>query len=167
MAAAWGAAAFYDNAQSDQSGGGTAGEVFMQVSVESKEGLKRQMTVELPAEKINEAMESRLKEVSRSANMDGFRPGKVPMSVIRKRFSEQVRQEVFGDLVQSSYFEALTQEKLEPAGQPIIEPHDDVAEGAMGYTAMFEVMPEVKLNDLSAAVINRPVAEVADATWKR
>ncbi|MES9904174.1 MAG: trigger factor [Sedimenticola sp.] len=135
----------------------------MQVSVESKEGLKRQMTVELPAEKINEAMESRLKEVSRSANMDGFRPGKVPMSVVRKRFSEQVRQEVFGDLVQSSYFEALTQEKLEPAGQPIIEPHDDVAEGAMGYTAMFEVMPEVKLNDLSAAVINRPVAEVADA----
>ncbi len=85
------------------------------------------------------------------------------MSVVRKKFTEQVRQEIFGDLVQSSYFEALTQEKLEPAGQPSIEPHEDVAEGAMGYTAVFEVMPEVKLNDLSAAVVNRPVAEVGDA----
>ncbi|MEJ1298385.1 MAG: trigger factor [Candidatus Sedimenticola sp. (ex Thyasira tokunagai)] len=156
-------AAFYDNGFRDKSGGETAGEVFMQISVESKEGLERRMTVELPAEMISKAVERRLKEVSRTANLNGFRPGKVPMSVVRKKFTEQVRQEIFGDLVQSSYFEALTQEKLEPAGQPSIEPHEDVAEGAMGYTAVFEVMPEVKLNDLSAAVVNRPVAEVGDA----
>lgn len=135
----------------------------MQVSVESKEGLERRMTVELPAEKINEAVEHRLKEVSRTVKLDGFRPGKVPMSVVRKQFSEQVRQEIFGDLVQSSYFEALSQEKLEPAGQPTIEPNEDVAEGAMGYTAIFEVMPEVKVNALTDAVISRPVAEVTDA----
>ncbi|MES9855452.1 MAG: trigger factor [Sedimenticola sp.] len=135
----------------------------MQISVESKEGLERRMTVELPAEMINEAVEQRLKDVSRTANLDGFRPGKVPMSVVRKKFTEQVRQEIFGDLVKSSYFQALAKEKLEPAGEPSIEPHDDVAEGAMGYTAIFEVMPKVKLNDLSEAVVNRPVAEVADS----
>ncbi len=92
----------------------------MQISVESKEGLERRMTVELPAEMINEAVEQRLKDVSRTANLDGFRPGKVPMSVVRKKFTEQVRQEIFGDLVKSSYFQALAKEKLElPESHPL------------------------------------------------
>ena len=71
----------------------------MQVSVESKEGLERRMTVELPADKVNEAINKRLKEIARTVRLDGFRPGKVPISVVRSRFSGQVQQEVFGDLV--------------------------------------------------------------------
>ena len=89
----------------------------MQVSVESGEGLERRMTVELPAEIVNGALEKRLKEIARRAKIAGFRPGKVPLSVIRQRYTEQARQEIFGDLVQSTYFEALAKEKLQPAGE--------------------------------------------------
>lgn len=134
----------------------------MQVSVESSEGLERRMTVELPAEMINEAVEKRLKEVSRTVKLDGFRPGKVPMSVVRKRFTGEVRQEIFGNLVQSSYFEALSQEKLHPAGEPAIEPIKKPLEEGMAYTAVFEVMPEIALNDLSSSIIKRPVVEVTE-----
>lgn len=134
----------------------------MQVSVESSEGLERRMTVELPAEMINEAVEKRLKEVSRTVKLDGFRPGKVPMSVVRKRFAGEVRQEIFGNLVQSSYFQALSQEKLQPAGEPAIEPIEKPMEEGMAYTAVFEVMPEITLNDLSNSTIRRPVVDVTD-----
>ena len=134
----------------------------MQVSVESSEGLERRMTVELPAKMINEAVEKRLKEVSRTVKLDGFRPGKVPMSVVRKRFAGEVRQEIFGNLVQSSYFQALAQEKLQPAGEPAIEPIAKPVEEGMAYTAVFEVMPEVTLNDLSNSIIRRPLAEVTE-----
>jgi trigger factor len=134
----------------------------MQVSVESSEGLERRMTVELPAEKVNEAVEKKLKEIARTVRLDGFRPGKVPLSVVRKRFAHDAKQEVFGDLVQSSYFEALMQEKLNPAGEPAIEPLEKSADTGMAYVAVFEVMPEVVLNSLSDAIIKRPVAEVTD-----
>jgi trigger factor len=140
-----------------------AREVFMQVSVESSEGLERKLTVELPAEKVTEAVEKRLKDIARTVRLDGFRPGKVPMSVVRKRFSGEVRAEVFGDLVQSSYFEALTQEKLNPAGEPKIEPIEQELEKGMAYTAVFEVMPEFTLNSLNDIIITRTVAEVTDA----
>ncbi len=135
----------------------------MQVSVESSEGLERRMTVELPAEKVNQAVEKRLKDIARTVRLDGFRPGKVPLSVVRKRFSNDAKQEVFGDLVQSSYFEALMQEKLNPAGEPAIEPVDKGADEGMAYVAVFEVMPEVVLNPLSDVTVKRPVVEVTDA----
>ena len=134
----------------------------MQVSVESTEGLERRVRVQLPAEKVNAAVEKRLLQLARTVRLDGFRPGKVPMSVVRRRFSGQARQEVFGDLVQSSYFEALAQEKLQPAGEPSIEPLDIPPEEGLGYVATIEVMPEVKLNDLSGVVIKRPKVEVTD-----
>ncbi len=134
----------------------------MQVSIESSEGLERRMTVELPAEKVNQAVEKRLKEIARTVRLDGFRPGKVPLSVVRKRFSNDAKQEVFGDLVQSSYFEALMQEKLNPAGEPSIEPVEKAADEGLAYVAVFEVMPEVSLNPLGDASVQRPVAEVTD-----
>jgi len=134
----------------------------MQVSVESSEGLERRMTVELPAEKVNQAVEKRLKEIARTVRLDGFRPGKVPLSVVRKRFSNDAKQEVFGDLVQSSYFEALMQEKLNPAGEPSIEPVEKSVDEGMAYVAVFEVMPEVTLNPLTDVTVKRPVVEVTD-----
>ena len=121
------------------------------------------MTVEIPAEMVNGALEKRLREIARNAKIDGFRPGKVPLSIIRQRYSGQARQEVFGDLVQSTYFQALAKENLQPAGEPSIEPLQmEPAEG-LGYVAVFEVMPEVKLQDLSEKVIVRPQVEVTDA----
>ena len=134
----------------------------MQVSVESTEGLERRVKVQLPAEKVNAAVEKRLQQLARTVRLDGFRPGKVPLSVVRRRFSGQARQEVFGDLVQSSYFEALAQEKLQPAGEPSIEPLDIPPEEGLGYVATIEVMPEVQLNDLGGVVIKRPKVEVTD-----
>lgn len=135
----------------------------MHVSVESSEGLERRMTVELPAERVNEEVEKRLKDISRTARVDGFRPGKVPLSVIRKRYLDQVLMEVHGELIRSTYFEALGQEKLHPAGDPLIEPVEkDLGEG-FGYTAVFEVVPEIELADLSKTTIKRPVSEVTDA----
>ncbi len=134
----------------------------MQVSIESGEGLERRMTVELPAERVDQEIDKRLQRIAKTAKMAGFRPGKVPMSVVRRHYSDQVRQEVFGELVQSSYFEALSHEKLQPAGNPTIEPLDkDPGEG-MAYTAVFEVMPEIQLSDLSGVTIKRPGVEVTD-----
>ena len=135
----------------------------MQVSVESGEGLERRMTVELPAEIVNGALEKRLKEIARRAKIAGFRPGKVPLSVIRQRYTEQARQEIFGDLVQSTYFEALAKEKLQPAGEPSIEPLEAAPAEGIGYVAVFEVMPEVKLQDMSEKVITRPQVEVTES----
>ena len=135
----------------------------MQVSVESTEGLGRKMTVELPAEQVATAVEKRLKEISRTVKLDGFRPGKVPMSIVRKRFAGQVRDEVFGDLIQSTYFQALSQEKLQPAGEPKIEPLEKDPSEGVGYIATFEVMPEVSVGDMSDKLIKKPVAEVTDA----
>jgi len=134
----------------------------MQVSIESIEGLERRMTVTLPAEQINQEVEKRLQNIARTAKMDGFRPGKVPISVVRRRHSQQVRQEVQGELIQSSYFEALTQENLQPAGDPAIEPVEGDSGGDFGFTAVFEVMPEIELNDISDVQIQRPTAEVTD-----
>jgi len=133
----------------------------MQVSVESSEGLERRMKVELPVDQVNEAVEKRLKEIARTAKLDGFRPGKVPLSIVRKRFAADVRNEVFGELVQSSYFQALAQENLQPAGEPVVEPLE-MSEG-MGYTATFEVMPEIELQSLADKTITRSVAQVTDA----
>jgi trigger factor len=134
----------------------------MQVSIESGEGLERRMTVELPAERVDQEIDKRLKHIAKTAKMAGFRPGKVPLSVVRRQYSDQVRQEVFGELVQSSYFEALSSEKLQPAGNPTIEPLDKEPGEGMAYTAVFEVLPEIELSDLSAVTIKRPKVEVTD-----
>jgi trigger factor len=120
------------------------------------------MTVEVPAERVNEEVEKRLKRIARSARLDGFRPGKAPLSVIRRRYAGEVHQEVFGELLQTSYFEALREQDLEPAGEPRIERMEkDPAEG-FGYIATFEVMPEVSLKPLTEATIKRPMAEITE-----
>jgi len=137
----------------------------MQVSVQSGEGLERRMTVELPAEEINQEVEQRLKKIARTARMDGFRPGKVPMKVLRTRYGLHVQQEVFGEMIESSYGRAVVQEELKPAGPPKIEPQLEQGQGnaKFAYTAVFDVMPEVELASLAEQSLQRPVAEVADA----
>lgn len=135
----------------------------MQVSVESGEGLERRITVELPTDRVDTEVEARLKKLARTARMDGFRPGKVPLSVVRRRYGRQVRQEVFGDLIQSSFVEAVHQEKLFPAGEPKIEPVKDRGAEGYGYTAVFEVMPKFELGGLDSVTVRRPRVEVTEA----
>jgi len=135
----------------------------MQVSVESGEGLERRMTVDLEPEQIDTAVDRRLREFARSARLPGFRPGKVPVKILRQRYGGQVRQEVFGELVQSSFAEAVVKEELRPAGPPRIEPDIDESAKRYAYTAVFEVLPQFELGDLQGKILKRPTASVSDA----
>lgn len=133
----------------------------MQVSVEASAGLERRMHVQVPADKIEKQVASRLASVAKSAKIQGFRPGKVPAKVIQQRYGEQVRQEVIQDVLQSSYSEAIMQEKLQPAGGPTIEPGDIAAGKDLSYTAVFEVYPEFELKGLAKIKIEAPQVEIA------
>ncbi len=133
----------------------------MQVSVESGEGLERRMTVELPAERIEAEVDKRLKQIGRTAKLDGFRPGKVPMNMLRRVYGGQVLQEVYGHLIETSYQEAISQQNLNPAGMPRIEPKEATEEGLFGYVATLEVMPEIQLAKPEGKIA-RPQAEVTE-----
>src|SRR5512139_1811676 len=135
----------------------------MQVSVESTGSLERRIEVSVPKEEIEQAVDERLKKVSRTAKLKGFRPGKAPIKVIRQQFGAQVRQEVVGDLVQSTFAKAVTDAKLVPVTGPRIEPIANVPGEDLKYRAIFEVFPEVKLAKVEGLAVNRPVAEVTQA----
>jgi trigger factor len=134
----------------------------MQVSVESTGTLERRMEVQVPAVEIDKAVDERLQRLSRTVRLKGFRPGKVPVKVVRQQFGQQVRQEVLGDVVQSSFAEAVEQEKLTPAGGPRIEPIN-IGEGDLKYRAVFEIVPQIELKGLDTLPVERPVAEVSSA----
>jgi trigger factor len=133
----------------------------MDVTVESTGTLERRMRVELPIAPIEEQVDSRLKTVGRTAKIKGFRPGKVPAKVVRQRYGKQVREEVLGEVLKQSYSQAVTQEKLNPAGGPKIETEDDNGT-TFAYTATFEVMPEVILKDLEKIKIEKPEVSIGD-----
>ena len=123
----------------------------MQVSVESTGTLERRMEVQVPAVEIDKAVDERLQRLSRTVRLKGFRPGKVPVKVVRQQFGQQVRQEVLNDVVQSSFAEAVDQEKLTPAGGPRIEPIS-VGDGDLKYRAVFEIVPQIELKGLEIHV---------------
>lgn len=134
----------------------------MQVSVESSSKLERTMKVEVPEEKIASEVETRLKSLIKTTKIQGFRPGKVPLKLITKRYGAGVRQEVVGEIVQNSYFEAITQEKLQPAGMPKIDPLEaEVGQGVV-YTAKFEIMPEIELKAIEDLEVEKPVCEIIE-----
>jgi len=135
----------------------------MQVSVESTGSLERRIEVSVPKEQIEQAVDERLKKVSRTAKLNGFRPGKAPIKVIRQQFGAQVRQEVVGDLVQTTFTKAVTEAKLVPVTGPRIEPIATAPGEDLKYRATFEVFPEVKLAKVEGLPVNRPVAEVTHA----
>jgi len=135
----------------------------MQVSVESTGALERRMEVSVPRERVEQAIDERLQRVGRSAKLKGFRPGKAPLKVIRQQFGAQVRQEVLSDLMQSSFAEAVSSQKLSPAAGPRIEPISTGAGEDLKYRAVFEVFPEVELKSVDGLKIERPVAEVTES----
>ena len=135
----------------------------MQVSLETTGALERKLTVEVPAEKLSTAMEQRLQKMSRQVKISGFRPGKVPLHVVRQRFGKQVFQEVVADTMQSSYQEAIHQENLRPAGSPHIEPLNLESDQNLKYIATFEVYPEIKLADSSQFEIETADVEISDS----
>jgi trigger factor len=132
----------------------------MQVSIETTSGLERRLTVGVPAARVDSEVNSRLQKAAKNVRLDGFRPGKVPMGVIRQRFGEGVRQEVLGEVMNQSFQEAIIQEKLRPAGQPSIEPKNLEAGKDLEYIATFEVFPEISVGELTGLEISKPTASV-------
>jgi trigger factor len=135
----------------------------MQVSVESIGKLERRMQVQVPAERVSKEIAARLQTISRTARLNGFRPGKAPLKVIRQQFGSQVHREVIGELLQSSYAEAVTQKQLAPAGSPRIEPQSMDEGQDLKYVATFEVFPEVVLQPLESLEVDRVTAQVSES----
>ena len=134
----------------------------MQVSVEASTSLERRVTVTVPAEKIDSAVDKKVQETAKTIRLDGFRKGKVPTKVVKKRYGASIRQEVLGDVIQTSYFEALQEAKINPAGMPEIEPKEDAGEGDFSYVAVVEVYPEIELADASGLNIERQAGSITD-----
>ena len=132
----------------------------MQVSVESTGKLERRMRVELPAARIDQEVNSRLKSVGKTAKIKGFRPGKVPAKVVKQRYGAQIREEVVSEIMQKSYTDAVQQENLNPAGGPSIQPDKPEDSNGFAYIATFEVMPEVELKDLDKIKVKKPVVSI-------
>ena len=135
----------------------------MQVSVETTGPLERSVTVDVPEERISTAVEERLQSMIRTSKIQGFRPGKAPLRVIKQRFGPQVRREVVEKLVSSSFYEAVTREELKPVGAPLIDPLREEVGAGLSYTATFEVMPEFELNPVEDLEIEKPACDITDA----
>lgn len=135
----------------------------MQVSLTATGGLERRLEVAVPAQEVSTEVEQRLKRISRTARLKGFRPGKAPYNVIRQQYGDQVHAEVVGDLMRSSFAEAVSKENLKPAAGPRIEPLDMQPGADLRYAAVFEILPEVKLASPENIAIERPTASVTDA----
>src|SRR6478672_9481796 len=127
----------------------------MSVQVETLDKLERRITLTLPASSISSEVESRLKRLSRTVRADGFRPGKVPMSVVAQRYGYSVQHEVMNDKVGQVFSDAVNEAKLRVAGSPRIAQKEDAPEGQIAFDATFEVYPEVKIGDVATAEVER------------
>ena len=139
----------------------------MTVTVETLEKLERRITLNLSVQEIGLEVDSRLKRLSRTVKADGFRPGKVPMSVVAQRYGYSVQYEVVNDKVGKAFSDAATEAKLRVAGAPRIAQKDEAPEGHLGFDATFEVYPEVRLGDLSPLEVERISTEVTEAAVDR
>ena len=135
----------------------------MQVSVETIGNIDRKMTVAVPAAQVDQEVEKRLKSMAGRVRIDGFRPGKVPFSVVKKRYGDSVRYEVVEGLLGKTFQQAAGQENLRVAGLPEIDLKTMEAGQDLEYIATFQVYPEIIIAGVETLTISRPVAEVTDA----
>jgi trigger factor len=140
----------------------------MQANLENLSNLERRLSVAIPMAEIDQEVDTRLKRLSRTVKMHGFRPGKVPIKVVQQQYGPQVRQEVLGETLQRTFGEAVREQNLKVAGYPKFEPKplDDGA-SEFQYSATFEIYPEVQLGDIAGAKIGRASLEVGDAEIDR
>ncbi|MED5524105.1 MAG: trigger factor [Pseudomonadota bacterium] len=134
----------------------------MQVSVETIKGLERRLTITVPADTIDSAVEAGLREEAKRAKVDGFRKGKVPVSIIKKRYGAAVRGDVTQRVVERHFIDAIVKEKLNPAGAPRFEITKDETGSDFEFTATFEVYPEVELKGLDTVEVEKPAVEIKD-----
>ena len=134
----------------------------MEVQVENAEGLRRQLRVRIPAERVERAMGDQLKKIASRAKIPGFRPGKAPMKVVEQKYGAEARSDVVMDLIQSTYSEAVEKAGVQPAGQPKLEVTAETAGSDLEYLASIEVYPEIELQGLDKLKIERPTVDVTD-----
>ena len=134
----------------------------MSVEVETLDKLERRITLSVPAATIASEVESRLRRLSRTVKADGFRPGKVPMSVVSQRYGYSVHSEVLNDKVGQVFSQAVTEAKLRVAGAPRITEKEGAPEGEVAFDATFEVYPEITMGDLATAEVERVTTEVGE-----
>ena len=135
----------------------------MQVSVETTQGLERQLTITVAADKIDAEVKNRLRDLAKRQRIDGFRPGKAPVALIQKRYGLAVLQEVAGEQMQRHFYEAIIANKLTPAGNPTFAPGQLEQGKDLEFKATFEVYPDVEVKNLDKIEVNKPVVEIADA----
>jgi trigger factor len=139
----------------------------MAVTVETLDKLERKMTLTLPVGAIQSEVDNRLKKLARTVKMDGFRPGKVPMSVVAQRYGYSVQYEVMNDKVGEAFAAAANEAKLRVAGQPKITEKEGAPAGELAFDAVFEVYPDVKIGDLASLEVEKVSAEVSDEAIDR
>jgi trigger factor len=139
----------------------------MALTVETLDKLERRITLTLAAETINGEVQTRLKKLARTVKADGFRPGKVPMSVVAQRYGYSVQYEVVNDRVGQAFNQATNEARLRVAGVPRISQKDESPEGTLAFDATFEVYPLVTIGDLTAAEVERISTDVTEAAIDR
>jgi len=135
----------------------------MQTSIETLSKLERKLNMAVPAEQIDREVEQRLRKLSRTVRMDGFRPGKVPLKIVAQHYGPQVRSEVIGDAVQKAFSEVIKEQRLKVAGYPRIERKEGGDESELAFSATFEIYPDIKLGDLAGTKVRRPTHAVDEA----
>jgi trigger factor len=135
----------------------------MEVSVNEGSGLQRQVTVKVPAERVNQELDQRLRQLAQQVKMPGFRPGKVPLDVVEQKYRDQVYGEVMNELLSQTYSEALEQHELNPVAQPEVDPGELKRDSEFAYTASFEVYPELEPAGYKGMALEKRTAEVDDA----
>ncbi|SHF12169.1 trigger factor [Modicisalibacter ilicicola DSM 19980] len=135
----------------------------MQVSVETTSQIERRVTVQVPAAEVDQAVTDRLKDTARNVRLNGFRPGKVPMAVVKQRYGRDVRNEVVGEMMRQHYVRAITEQSLNPAGYPALEPIVNESGKDLEFVATLEIYPEIELASIEGTEIERPVASVEEA----
>ncbi|KON80044.1 trigger factor [Azoarcus sp. PA01] len=135
----------------------------MQTNQETQGALERRIDMSVPMAEIDKEVDSRLKRMARTVKMPGFRPGKVPMKIVAQTYGSQARSEAIGAAVEKAFGDKVREQNLRVAGYPRIEPREAAAEGALEFSAVFEVYPQVPLGDLSGQKVERPVLTVGDA----
>ena len=134
----------------------------MDVSVETLEGLETRLTITLPSEDFENRLNSKLEETKAKARIPGFRPGKVPLKEVRRRFGPSLRAELAGEMMQNSFYEAIAQESLNPAGPPTLQVQKMEPNVDLEFTATFELVPTVEISELSKVAIKRPSTEITE-----
>ena len=135
----------------------------MTTSLESTGALQRRLMLSLPVTEIEQQVATRLNQLTRQVRVNGFRPGKAPLSVVRRQHGARVRDEVLGEALQSKYIEGLGEHQLRPTGNPDIRPEPAEGTDTLCFSASFEVFPDITLADFATLTLTVPTATVTDA----